>query len=90
MKMMHVEGNVIQGWAGDAIHLNAAAREADPVGFVVRGNSVEGAIRVTGLPESYRCATANNLDLKTFEPVQPVFERKSPSRNERCFPSTLI
>jgi len=78
LTMMLVEGNIIQGWLGDAIQLNAPARETGPVGFVVRGNSVEGAIRITGLPESYRSVTANNLNLKLFEPVQPVIEAQEP------------
>ena len=49
-----------------------------PVGFIVRDNSVEGAVRITGLPESYRGVTANNLDLKTFEPVKTVVEAQEP------------
>jgi hypothetical protein len=74
MTMLLVEGNVIQGWTADAIRLDAALRDGEPIRFIVRGNSVEGAIRIAGPPQSYRSVVTNNLHLKTLETVQPVLE----------------
>jgi hypothetical protein len=72
-----IEGNVIQGWA-DAIQLTAAEREGDPLRFIVRGNSLDGAIHISGLPQFYRSAVTNNLDLKTLMPIQPVIDAQEP------------
>jgi len=72
MSLLLIEGNVIQGWTGDAIGLSAVQRDTEPIRFIVRNNSVEGAIRLTGLPQSYRSLVTNNINLKTLEPVQPV------------------
>lgn len=79
MTMMLVEGNIIQGWTGDAIHLFAPKHEGDALRLIVRGNSVEGTIRVTGLVESYRSVVTNNLNLRTLEPAQAVVENQEPT-----------
>jgi hypothetical protein len=78
-KLLLIEGNVIQGWK-DAIQLTAAAREGDPLRFIVRGNSLDGALRITGLPQFYRSVVTDNLDLTTLAPVQPVIEAQEPAR----------
>jgi len=72
-----IEGNVIQGWR-DAIQLTAAEREGDPLRFIVRGNSLDGAIHISGLPQFYRSAVTGNLDLKTLAPIQPVIDAQEP------------
>jgi hypothetical protein len=79
MTLLLVEGNVIQGWVGEAIDLSAVRRDSDPIRFIVRNNSVEGAIRLTGLPASYRGLVTNNINLKTLEPVQPVLVPQEPA-----------
>jgi len=78
-KLFLIEGNVIQGWR-DAIQLTAAEREGDPLRFIVRGNSLDGAIRITGLPQFYRSVVTDNLDLTTLAPIQPVIEAEEPAR----------
>ena len=79
MTLLLIEGNVIQGWVGEAIDLSAVRRDSDPIRFIVRNNSVEGAIRLTGLPSSYRELVTNNINLKTLEPVQPVLVPQEPA-----------
>lgn len=86
MTLLVVEGNVIQGWTGDAIHLHAVARQADPLRLIVRGNSVEGAIRITGQAAWYRSAVANNLDLKTLETVEPQIEAQPATEKATAAP----
>ena len=78
-KLFVVEGNVIQGWK-DAIEFTAAEREGDPLRFIVRGNSLDGAIRITGLPQFYRSVVTDNLDLTTLVPIQPVIDAQEPAR----------
>jgi len=78
MNLLVVEGNVIEGWTGDAMQISAAQRETDPVRFIVRNNSLSGAIRITGLAQSYRSAVTGNIDLKSLEPIQPVIEAHEP------------
>jgi hypothetical protein len=77
-KLLLIEGNIIQGWK-DAIQLTATEREGDPLRFVVRGNSLDGAIRVTGLPRFYRSVVAENLNLTTLAPIQPEIEAREPA-----------
>ena len=79
MTLLLIEGNVIQGWVGEAIDLSAVRRDSEPIRFIVRNNSVEGAIRLTGLPASYRGLVTNNINLKTLEPVQAVLVPQEPA-----------
>lgn len=54
--------------------------------IIVRGNSIEGAIHITGQPQWYRSAVANNLDLKTLAPVEPRIELQPPAGNPAAPP----
>lgn len=76
-KLFLIEGNIIQGWS-DAIQLTAAEHEGDPLRFVVRGNSLDGAIRISGLPQFYRSIVTDNLDLRTLALIQPVIDAQEP------------
>ncbi len=47
--------------------------------LIVRGNSLEGAIRLTGLPQSYHGLLTDNLNLQTLLPVQPIIVPQEPA-----------
>jgi len=79
MSLLLVEGNVIQGWTNDAIALTAVPRDTDPIRFIVRGNSLDGTIRIAGLPQSYRSLVTNNINIQTLAPVQPVLATQEPA-----------
>lgn len=76
--LMFVEGNTIQGWE-QGIAIGAPARENDLFRLVIRNNSLDGTIRITGLPQSYRSVVTDNPDLKTLVPIQPVIEAQEPA-----------
>jgi hypothetical protein len=79
MSLLLVEGNVIEGWTNEAIRLSAVAREAAPIRLIVRGNSVEGTIAISGVPENYRSLVADNIHLQTLEPVPAVLSKEEPA-----------
>ncbi|HEV7401968.1 MAG TPA: right-handed parallel beta-helix repeat-containing protein [Chthoniobacteraceae bacterium] len=74
-----IQGNTIQGWTADAIALEAAKHEGEPYRYLVRGNTLDGAIRLTGLPDSYRSVVTDNLGRTTLAPVVPVMVAQEPA-----------
>ena len=79
LSLLLVEGNVIRGYSGDVIQVRAAQPETDPLRLIVRRNTLEGAIRITGQPTAYRHTVADNLDFKTLAASEPIVETQEPS-----------
>jgi hypothetical protein len=79
-----IDGNLIEGFRTGVFA--RALSEKNPDRFIVRNNTLDGAIRFEGLKTSYLVNYTNNLNLNTLQPVQPETLDRKPQKMPEAQP----
>jgi len=66
---MIVEGNLVDGWL-HALSCRPKKPSGDPATYLIRNNTISGAIALLGPPGQFLKYVRNNLNLTTFQPVE--------------------